>query len=76
MMECDAYERERLEMMRLILDERDEGDGVVYERTEDEWMAMIVGLSTGVTATITESGKLFLESAWRRRLTGVEAGGQ
>jgi hypothetical protein len=79
MMECDAYEQEILEM-RVILKERDEGDDVVYERTGDKWIAMILGLSTGVTAAMTESGKRFLESAWsvreRRRLAGVKAGGQ
>jgi hypothetical protein len=78
MMECDAYERERLEMMRVILDEKGEGDGVMHERTGDEWIAMIVGLSAGVTAAMTESGKRYLESAWRmregRRLARMEAG--
>jgi hypothetical protein len=48
---CDSYGRERLEMMSLILDE---DDGVTYERTGDEWIAMIVGLLRGVTATMTE----------------------
>ena len=78
MMECEAYESERLEMIGVILDERGEGDGVMYERTGDEWMAMIVGLSPGVTTAMTDSGKRFLEGAWRmrerRRLERVEAG--
>ena len=78
LMECEAYESERLEMIGVILDERGEGDGVMYERTGDEWMAMIVGLSPGVTTAMTDSGKRFLEGAWRmrerRRLERVEAG--
>jgi hypothetical protein len=66
-------------MMRVILDERGEGDGVMYERTGDEWIAMIVGLSAGVTAVMTDSGKRYLESAWKmrekKRLARMEAGG-
>ena len=62
-MECEAYESERLEMIGVILDERGEDDGVMYERTEDEWMTMIVGLSPGVTTAKIESAKRF----WRVR---------
>ena len=32
MMECEAHESEWLEMIVVILDERGEGDGVMYER--------------------------------------------
>jgi hypothetical protein len=42
-MEYYSYERERLEMMRVILDEKGGDDSVMYERPGVEWIAMIVG---------------------------------
>jgi hypothetical protein len=66
-MECGAYERERLSMMEVIMNEGGEINEVGHERTSEEWMAMIVGLSEGATAAMFESVKRYLENVWRLR---------
>ena len=68
LMECGAYERERQSMMEVILNEGGEINEVGHERTSEEWMAMIVGLSEGATVAILESVKRYLENMWRLRM--------
>ena len=70
-LESEVYERERQSMMEVILNERGEINEVGYERTSEEWMAIITGLSEGATAAMFESVKRYLENVWRMRMIRV-----
>lgn len=69
-MECEKYERERAEMMRVVESEvdwsEDEVNGVVV-RTEREWMLLLLGLSGEWTVRMVEAVKSFLERMWSVR---------
>jgi hypothetical protein len=54
-------------MMEVILYKKDEINKVGHEGTSKEWMAIIMGLSKGATATMFESVKRYLENVWRMR---------
>ena len=67
MLFCERYQRERTEMMRVVLSEM---GGDVDGRTggtEREWMVRLLGLSDEASVRMIEAVKSFLEKLWHIR---------
>lgn len=67
MLECEAYEVERIDMMNDVLEELGENDGQMYERTAEDWICIIVGLNEDRQKRAVEGGKRYLEKVWKKR---------
>ena len=69
-LECEEYERERLEMLQVVKNEvllrASEVNGVVV-RTEKEWMLLLLGISGEETDCMMEAVKVYLERMWYER---------
>ncbi len=64
MLECEKYQRERVEMMAVALSELGHSVGEVAERTGREWMVLLLGLSGEASEGMVEAVKRFLERMW------------
>ncbi len=62
--EARVPERERLEMMEVSVSEMGWDVSEVVERTEREWMVLLLGLSEEATERMVEAVKRFLERVW------------
>ena len=66
-LECEKYERERLEMLEVakkeVLLHASEVNGVIV-RTESEWMLLLLGLNGEASECMMEAVKEFLERVW------------
>ena len=66
-LECEKYERERRDMMDVVLTEMGSEAGVVIERTGIEWMVLLLGLCEETTERMIDAVKEFLEKMWSVR---------
>ena len=66
-LECVKYDRERMEMMRVVLSEMGCRVNELVERTGREWMVLLLGLCGDTTARIMDAVKVFLEKMWTVR---------
>ena len=66
-LECEKYERDRMEMMQVILTELGHGWDERVEKTGREWMVLLLGLCRETNARMIEAVKEFLEKMWRAR---------
>ncbi|MPC31566.1 hypothetical protein E2C01_024860 [Portunus trituberculatus] len=67
MLECEKYERERHEIMQLILSELGHNRDERVEKTGREWMVLLLGLCKGTSERIIEDVKEYLERMWQAR---------
>lgn len=67
MLECEKYDRDRIEMMRVIFPELGWDESERMEKTGKEWMVLLLGLSTETTEVMIEAVKEFLERMWCAR---------
>ena len=68
-LECEKYDRDRIEMMRVIFPELGWDESERMEKTGKEWMVLLLGLSTETTEAMIEAVKEFLERMWCARCT-------
>ena len=68
LLECDKYDRERMDMMRVVLSEMGCEMNVLVERTGREWMVLLLGLCGDTTARMIDAVKMFLEKMWNVRI--------
>ena len=66
-LECERYNRERMEMMRVVLVEMGYEANVRVERTGREWMVLLLGLCDESTERMITAVKEFLEKMWCAR---------
>ena len=69
MLECEKYDRDRAEMMRVILPELGCNVNEMVEKTGKEWMVLLLGLSTETTEVMIAAVKEYLERMWCARCT-------
>ena len=67
LLECDKYDRERMNMMRVVLTEMGCEMNELVERTGREWMVLLLGLCRDTTERMIEAVKTFLERMWNVR---------
>ena len=67
-LECEKYDRDRMEMMRVILTEMGREMNEVIARTGREWMVLLVGLCGETSTRMIDVLKEFLEKMWYARL--------
>ncbi len=67
MLECEKYQRDRLEMMEVAVSEMGWDVNEVIEITEKEWMVLLLGLSGEASERMVEAVKRFLERVWCAR---------
>ena len=63
-LECEKYDRERREMMRVILLELGCNENELVEKTGREWMVLLLGLCGETTETMIGAVKEYLERMW------------
>ena len=68
-LECEKYERDRMEMMQVILTELGHSWDERVEKTGREWMVLLLGLCRETNERMIEAVKEFLEKMWRVRCT-------
>ena len=73
-LECEKYERDRMEMMQVILTELGHRWDERVEKTGREWMVLLLlllllGLCRETNERMIEAVKEFLEKMWRVRCT-------
>ena len=68
-LECEKYERDRMEMMQVILTELGHRLDERVEKTGREWMVLLLGLCRETNERMIEAVKEFLEKMWRVRCT-------
>ena len=66
-LECEKYNRERMEMMNVVLIEMGCEMNEVIERTGKEWMVLLLGLCAETNGRMIEAVKEFLERMWYAR---------
>ena len=66
-LECEKYERDRMEMMQVILTELRHSWDERVEKTGREWMVLLLGLCRETNERMIEAVKEFLEKMWRVR---------
>ena len=66
-LECEKYERDRMEMMQVILTELGHRLDERVEKTGREWMVLLLGLCRETNERMIEAVKEFLEKMWRVR---------
>ena len=66
-LECEKYERDRMEMMQVILTELGHSWDERVEKTGREWMVLLLGLCRETNERMIEAVKEFLEKMWRVR---------
>ena len=66
-LECEKYDRDRREMMGVILPELGCRVNEMVEKTEKEWMLLLLGLSTETTEVMIAAVKEYLERMWCAR---------
>ena len=66
-LECEKYERDRMEMMQVILTELGHSWEERVEKTGREWMVLLLGLCRETNERMIEAVKEFLEKMWRVR---------
>ena len=66
-LECEKYERDRMEMMQVILTELGHSWDERVEKTGREWMVLLLGLCREKNERMIEAVKEFLEKMWRVR---------
>ena len=66
-LECEKYERDRMEMMQVILTELGPSWDERVEKTGREWMVLLLGLCRETNERMIEAVKEFLEKMWRVR---------
>ena len=67
MLECERYERDRREMMQVVLAELGHNRNERVEKTGWEWMVLLLGLCRETNERMIEAVKEFLERMWRAR---------
>ncbi|MPC39330.1 hypothetical protein E2C01_032863 [Portunus trituberculatus] len=67
MLECEKYERDRHEMMQVILSELGHNRNERVEKTGREWMVLLLGLCSETSERMMEAVKEYLERMWRAR---------
>ena len=67
-LECEKYDRERMEMMRVVLDELGCEMNEVVEMTGREWMVLLLGLCGETCERVMDAVKVFLEKMWCVRI--------
>ena len=63
-LECEKYDRERREMMRVILLELGCNENELVEKTGREWMVLLLGLCGETTENMIGAVKEYLERMW------------
>ena len=63
-LECEKYERDRMEMMQVILTELGHRLDERVEKTGREWMVLLLGLCRETNERMIEAMKEFLEKKW------------
>ena len=66
-LECEKHDRERMEMMRVILTGMRREMNEVIERTGREWLVLLLGLCGEMSARIIDTVKDFQEKMWYTR---------
>ena len=66
-LECVRYERDRNEMMQVVLTELGHNGNERVEKTGREWMVVLLGLCRETNERMIEAVKEFLERMWRAR---------
>ena len=67
LLECDKYDCERRDMMRIVLAEMGYEENDMVERTGREWMVLLLGLCGDTTARMIDAVKMFQEKMWSMR---------
>ena len=65
-LECEKYERDRMEMMQVILTELGRSWEERVEKTGREWMVLLLGLCRETNERMIEAVKEFLKDSLRR----------
>ena len=63
-LECERYERERVEMMQAVMSEMGCEEGVWMELTGEEWMTLLLGLHDEKNVEMIVAVKKYLERMW------------
>ena len=66
-LECEKYERDRMEMLQVILTELGHSWDERVEKTGREWMVLLLGLCRETNERMIEAVKEFLEKKWCAR---------
>ena len=68
-LECEKYDRDRMEMMHVILTEMGREMNEVTERNRREWMVLLIALGRDweTNARMIDAVKDFLETIWYAR---------
>ncbi|MPC37376.1 hypothetical protein E2C01_030850 [Portunus trituberculatus] len=64
---CERYERDRREMMQVILTELGHNRDEILEKTGREWMVLLLGLCREMSERMIEAVKEFLKKMWSGR---------
>ena len=68
-LECEKYDRERMNMMRVVLTEMGCEMNEVVEKSGREWMVLLLGLCQETNERMIEAVKEFLERMWSTRVS-------
>ncbi|MPC94323.1 hypothetical protein E2C01_089487 [Portunus trituberculatus] len=66
-LKCERYDRDRREMMQVIMTELEHNRNERVEKTGKEWMVMLLGLCGERSEKMIEAVKEYLERMWRAR---------
>ncbi|MPC65527.1 hypothetical protein E2C01_059664 [Portunus trituberculatus] len=71
LLECEKYERDRHEMIQMILSELGHNRDERVEKTGREWMVLLLGLCREMSERMIEAVKEYLERMWSCRSKGL-----
>ena len=66
-LECEKYDRDKMEMMRVILIEMGHEMNEAIEITGRKWMVLLLGLCGETSERMIDAVKEFLEKMWYAR---------
>lgn len=64
LLECEKYDRERMDMMRVVLTEMGCEMNALIERTGREWMVLLLGLCGDTTVHMIDAMKMSVKKMW------------
>jgi hypothetical protein len=70
MLECEKYQRERTQMMNVVIMEMGGTENRIYNRTAWQWMIFMLGINGRANDRVIEAVKEFLVHAWKMRGDG------